>query len=155
MSERPTNVPRTSYEIARLRAAPRPPLAQAYRAGLMTVLAVGVAVSACSTGTSALEPSRVADMAGRVTSVTASGAYAGTIRVEENPASSTTGAKALVTVPASATIVLITRAEGDFRALTVGQWVRVWFTGAVATSYPVQGSAQAIAIDSASISVVK
>lgn len=94
-------------------------------------------------------------MAGRITALTATGTYAGSIRVEANPSSATSGDKAVVTVPASATIVLITRAEGDFRALTVGQWVRVWFNGAVALSYPVQGTAQAIAIDSAGITVVK
>ena len=94
-------------------------------------------------------------MAGRITSLSASGSYAGSIRVEANPLSANTGDKAQVSVPASATIVLLTRAEGDFRALTVGQWVRVWFNGAVALSYPVQGTAQAIAIDSAGITAVK
>lgn len=114
-----------------------------------------LAASACSKSSTALEPSRVADMAGRITALTAAGAYSGSIRVEANPFSTTTGAKAVMTVPASATIVLLTRAEGDFRALTVGQWVRVWFNGAVALSYPVQGTALAIAIDSAGITVAK
>ena len=164
MTELGANGPRrtapTSYDAALrsaalLGAAPIGPRIRVRRGVNALVAIMCLAASACSKSSTALEPSRVADMAGRITSLTAAGAYSGSIRVEANPFSATTGAKAVMTVPASATIVLLTRAEGDFRALTVGQWVRVWFNGAVALSYPVQGTAQAIAIDSAGITVAK
>jgi hypothetical protein len=43
--------------------------------------------------------------------------------------------------------------NGEFRSLALGQWVRVWFNGPVAESYPVQGTAGTVVIDSLAISV--
>lgn len=98
-------------------------------------------------------PSEPAGITGRVTVVAANGTYSGSIKVEANPTSPNVGAKAVVTVPASATILSVDRKDVDFRVLATGQWVRVWFNGAVAESYPVQGTAATIVIDSAGIGV--
>jgi hypothetical protein len=114
-----------------------------------------VAAFACggNTPTAPKVPTTTADIAGRVTFIAASGNYAGSIRVEAIPTSPTTGAKALVTVVNATNIFLIDRKEGDFRAFSSGQWVRVWFNGPVALSYPVQGTAATIAIDSAGVGI--
>lgn len=115
---------------------------------------IGAAVVACSDSASAPSvPSGPAGIAGRITSVVPDGNYRGTIRVETNPLSNSGSPKAVVTV-ANGTIVLLTsRAEGEFRSLSVGQWVRVWFDGPVLESYPIQGLAGTVVIDSTSIGI--
>lgn len=87
-------------------------------------------------------------MAGRVTQVNRIGAYGGTIRVETIPTDAAGSPKAVVTVNANSMVLLLDRTEGEFRSLSVGQWVRVWFNGPVLESYPVQGYAATVAIDS-------
>lgn len=77
------------------------------------------------------------------------------IRVEENPADSSGSAKASVRV-ADGTHVL--RRDGTVvgtAELRVGQRVKVWFTGPVAQSYPVQATARVIVIEQGEIVTVK
>lgn len=98
--------------------------------------------------TEPLIPVEPPGIAGRITRVTGQDNFRGTILVESDPTSTGTGPKALTTVTGATLIVRTTGDEGDFRSLNTGQWVRVWFAGPVSESYPVQGKARAIAIDS-------
>lgn len=119
--------------------------------GLVSLLTVA---SSCSkSSTEPLEPSGPAGITGRITSVVAEGAFRGTIKVEADPTSTTIGPKSVVTVTNSTIVILKTRDEGEFRSLAVGQWVRVWYTGAIVDTYPTQGIASTVAIDSLGIGV--
>lgn len=121
---------------------------------LSLVLACIVASLGCGDDSAApTVPSGPAGITGRVTAVVAAGSYTGTIKVEAIPGNPNAGDKAIVTVPTSATILSVQRQDVDFRALSPGQWVRVWFIGPVAESYPVQGRAATVVIDSAGIGV--
>lgn len=122
---------------------------------LFTVLAASLIACGGEGATTPTIPSESAGIAGRITSVVALGNYAGTIRVEAEPTNPSAGAKAMVTVVNASTILTVDRKEGDFRNLSTGQWVRVWFSGAVALSYPVQGTAATVVIDSLGSSVNK
>ena len=93
-------------------------------------------------------PATAAYMSGRITSVVQSGAFTGTIRVEAIPASANAGLKALAKVDAVTVVLSVEGKVGEFRSLAVGQWVRLWFDGAIAESYPVQGTAGTVKIDS-------
>lgn len=100
------------------------------------------------------EPSEPAGISGRITSTFPNGNFRGVIRVEFNPNNPNDGPKALVNVTGETTILTLKREEGDFRSLSNGIWVRVWFEGAVMESYPVQGTAGTIVIDSLGSSVM-
>ena len=76
-------------------------------------------------------------MSGRITSVVQSGAFAGTIRVESLPSNANAGLKAVAKVDAVTAVLGVDGTVGEFRSLSVGQWVRLWFDGAVAESYGV------------------
>ena len=103
-----------------------------------------VVASACGGGAA----SRAADMTGFVTSV--SGRPDGvTVLVEADPSHPSIGDKASVAVTSSTRIRR--EAQGGLvaatsRDLVPGLRVAVWFDGPVATSYPVQGRAQALVI---------
>ncbi len=121
----------------------------------LLLAAAWATLSACDTSAkSPVEPSTPAGITGRITSVVPVGNFRGTIRVEANPGSPSSGDKAIVTVTGATTILLVSRAEGEFRLLQSGQWVRVWFDGPVAESYPVQGTAATVVIDSAGTSLM-
>ncbi|HEU4698604.1 MAG TPA: hypothetical protein VFS40_05455 [Gemmatimonadales bacterium] len=90
-------------------------------------------------------PSRAADIAGVVTAVDTAW-----LRVEADPARPTGAPKALLRLrPAT----VVRRAPGDSAAaaadLRAGQFVRVWYGGPVFETYPVQGDAGVVVIDSA------
>lgn len=114
---------------------------------------LGVMSSACGSSKSPTEPNRSADIAGRVTQVTTTGTFTGIIRVETVPSDNTGSPKAIATVDGVTVIFRLDRAEGEFRSLAVGQWVRVWFDGPVQESYPVRGLAGTVTIDSAAVSI--
>ena len=118
-------------------------LALMHRRLIVAVLLAGGCSRVSSTGLPSTQPS----IEGRVTAVTRSGERIGTIRVEERPAESSGSAKASVRIDQRTTVVRGSQ-RVDFNALSVGQWVRVWFTGPVAESYPVQATGGAVAIDS-------
>lgn len=92
--------------------------------------------------------SRAADMTGFVTSV--SGRADGvTVLVESDPSHPSIGDKASVAVTSSTRITRRSpsgEVAATFRDLVPGLRVEVWFDGPVATSYPVQGKAQALVI---------
>lgn len=93
-------------------------------------------------------PRGPASIAGRVTAVQRAGEQIGAIRVELRPADSTGSPKAVVRVTQGTEILTLASARADFGTLRVGQWVRVWFTGPVRESYPVQADAATIVVDS-------
>ena len=124
--------------------------------GFVLSAAIWVAASSCGdSAKSPTEPTTPVGIAGRVTSIVPAGNFRGTILVEFDPSSPNGGPKALVTVTGASVILLVSRDEGEFRALQLGQWVRVWFDGPVAESYPVQGTAATVVIDSAGSSVLR
>ena len=102
---------------------------------------------ACTTRSTEL-PSEPASIAGRVTAVDLETGRTGVIRVEANPEDSAGSDKAVVRVTASTTVRAPGSANVESVGLRVGQWVRVWFTGPVRESYPVQADAETIVIDS-------
>ena len=103
-----------------------------------------VVASACGGGAA----SRAPDMTGFVTSV--SGRPDGvTVLVEADPSHPSIGDKASVAVTSGTRITRRTQGgevAATFRDLVPGLRVEVWFDGPVATSYPVQGKAQALVI---------
>ena len=107
-----------------------------------------VVASACGQQPAEI-PRGPASIAGRVTAVQRSGERIGSIRVESQPGDSAGSPKAVVRVGQRTGVTGPPGAvAADFNALRVGQWVRVWFTGPVRESYPVQADAQHVAIDS-------
>jgi hypothetical protein len=108
----------------------------------LLVLAVLV-MSACGGGASNRGP----DITGFITSV--SGRADGvTVLVESEPSHPAIGDKASVAVTSGTRITRGTQAgaAATARDLVPGLQVQIWFDGAVATSYPVQGKAQALVI---------
>jgi hypothetical protein len=109
------------------------------------LLAFAVLVACACAGGSA---NRAADITGFVTSV--SGRADGvTVLVESEPSHPSIGDKASVAVTSGTRITRRAQsgeAAATFRDLVPGVRVEVWFDGPVATSYPVQGKAQALVI---------
>ncbi len=91
-------------------------------------------------------PTRDPDISGLVTQVSQSG---DTLLVEERPQDVSGSAKASVRVTSATRVWRMDGAPAriDAAQLGFGTSVRVWFTGPVATSYPVQATASDIAID--------
>ena len=112
--------------------------------GVATVLLLA---AACSPTASPRASDTPPSIIGRITAVTSSGDGAGTIRVEERPEDASGSAKASVRI-SQGTAITRSGERAGFDALRVGQWVRVWFSGPVAESYPVQATGSAVVIDS-------
>jgi Protein of unknown function (DUF3221) len=93
-------------------------------------------------------PSGPPSIEGRVTAVNRAGEQNGSIRVEANPSDISGSDKAVVTVTQRTDILRADSTPAGFSALSTGQWVRVWFTGPVRESYPVQADAARVQIDS-------
>jgi hypothetical protein len=106
----------------------------------------GALVIACAAQTPRV-PSSAPSIEGRVTAIDRQGERIGSIRVEANPTESSGSDKAVVYVTQATEIVRGDSARVDFAALARGQWVRVWFTGPVRESYPVQADAALVQID--------
>ncbi len=124
----------------------------ATRIRVVGLLSAGLFACSSSDAVAPTEPTSPPYMAGRVTSVVPTGTGAVSMRVEANPFSVNLGLKAVARVDAITVIWLPNRKAGDLRSLTPGQWVRLWFDGAIAQSYPVQGTAATVVIDSSAIS---
>jgi len=86
-------------------------------------------------------------LSGQVTSVVPSGS-AVIVLVEQRPGVADAGEKALARVDDVTVVRLLNDQPGTYRSVSTGQWVRVWFEGAVSESYPVQGLAARVVIDS-------
>lgn len=115
------------------------------------VVEAPLACSAEKHASAPTEPNSAPYMAGRVTAITQTGANFGTVRIEAVPGTASNGPKAVATVDAVTVVLSRDGKRGDFRTLAAGQWVRVWFDGAILESYPVQGFANTIKIDSLGI----
>lgn len=111
----------------------------------VVVISVALLLSGCLPGPPSSEPS----IRGTITSVTPGDGNLGAIMVEGPAGGATSYDKASVNVAAS-TKVLLRGADGygrlTYTELKVGDAVEVWFTGAVAESYPVQATARAIVV---------
>jgi hypothetical protein len=103
---------------------------------------------ACTPAAAPKLPDTPPSISGRITNVARAGEKIGSIRVEAQPADSAGSDKAVAKIGQGTTVVGVGGAPTDFNELKVGQWVRVWFSGPVAQSYPVQATASAVAIDS-------
>jgi hypothetical protein len=86
---------------------------------------------------------READIRGTVTKVEGN-----QIRVEATP-DEFRGAKAVVTLSGATTIRTKSGGTVSSGSIRKGQVVRVWFTGAVAQSYPIQAEAAEVIVESA------
>ena len=82
-----------------------------------------------------------------MTAVERAGERIGSIRVEANPAEVSGSDKAVVRITQATDIMRGDTVRTDFAAVARGQWVRVWFTGPVRESYPVQADAALVQID--------
>ena len=111
------------------------------------LLALAAVLLACTPSTPRA-PLGPPSIEGRVTAVDRAGERIGSIRVEANPSDSAGSDKAVVRITQGTAIVRADSARADFNALFRGQWVRVWFTGPVRESYPVQADAARVQIDS-------
>ncbi len=118
---------------------------------VLTTVALAFALAGCDAIRSAMPPKppeRPADMSGAVTTIDktpAAGDVLGSMLVEDPNGTD----KAQVTVTAKTTVfVKMTDKTGaaTFADLMTGDRVQVWFTGPVAESYPVQGTAEAIVV---------
>lgn len=109
-------------------------------------LALGTGCGDSPTGTGF--PTDTPYITGRVTSVTPTSDRSVAVRVEANPADQSGSPKAILRVDDFVDVQLPGNIEADYRAVATGQWVRVWITGTVTDSYPAQGTASAVAIDS-------
>jgi len=119
-------------------------------AALFTAAAGAVACNS-KADSSVTAPTDAPYMAGRITSIAASGTSGGSVRIEANPFSTSQGLKAVARVDGITVVLLPGNKLGDFRSLAPGQFVRLWFDGAISQSYPVQGVAARIAVDSLTI----
>jgi hypothetical protein len=117
-------------------------------ARLQTILLTALVAACAPSATHA--PSGPPSIVGRVTAVNRAGERIGSIRVEANPSETSGSDKAVVTITQGTDIVRADSTRADFSALSTGQWVRVWFTGPVRESYPVQADAARVQIDSTS-----
>ena len=114
----------------------------------LRLIIIALLAIACSSATTRELPSTPPSIIGQITHVNRAGEKIGSIRVEAQPGDSAGSEKAVARVGQGTPVVGIGGKAADFNALQVGQWVRVWFTGPVAQSYPVQATASAVAIDS-------
>ena len=126
-----------------------------------TLLSGLLLVGACSKGSSSStapadpgEPTTSPYVSGRITSLVPTTTSGGTIKVEAVPGNNTTGAKAVATVDNVTRVIGINGKTSDFRALALGQWVRLWYDGTILTTYPAQGFAGTVKIDSLAVSVI-
>ena len=109
---------------------------------------VGAVACSSKDDSSITAPKGAPYMSGRITSITGSGSNGGSVRIESNPLSTSQGLKAVARVDGVTLILLPGNKIGDFRSLAPGQFVRLWLDGTILKSYPVQGFAATIAIDS-------
>ena len=93
-------------------------------------------------------PGGPAGIVGQIQSVNTSGADTSILVVGGKQAAGAVSDKAMCRVTAKTTIVDSAGSKIDRDRLTLGSTVAVWFTGAVAESYPVQGTAAYIQVRS-------
>jgi len=113
----------------------------------MALLCAALVATACTPSL----PSNPPDITGTVTSFVAGDGRPASLQVEgaQPQPQGAAADKALVNIPTSALFFDATGSPATLAqigAIKQGTKVRVWFEGAVAMSYPVQGSAKAVQI---------
>ena len=100
------------------------------------------------------------DITGRITSIVPTGSFSGQVLVEALPGQPNVGRKGLVAINGSTVVFVLKSGDasgfdsnGEFRNLATGQWVRVWYAGPVMDSYPEQGTAATLVVDSLGVTV--
>ncbi len=116
---------------------------------------VWLGCSGAATSTAPVIPTSPVDIVGRITSISADDPLSRVAFVEFAPGEANTGPKALVTIKRGTPIVMVRSGNGsrfdtggELGVLASGQWVRVWFSGPVADSKPVQAIAGTVVVDS-------
>jgi uncharacterized protein DUF3221 len=110
-------------------------------------MAIGLAIVLGCGHSPTRVPTSPPDITGQVTAVDPAGEGIGTIRVEAAPQDSSGSAKAVVRVGPATTVIGPGSKVGTFETLQVGQSVRIWFTGSVRESYPLQAAAATVVVD--------
>ncbi len=103
-------------------------------------------LTACKEPTRSI-PTTPASIVGRITALDRDGERIGDMRVETQPNDSSGSPKAVVRISQRTIVTTPTLTRADYNDLKVGQTVRVWFTGPVRESYPVQAEAGTVVID--------
>lgn len=120
---------------------------------LLMVFFFGVMISACSPSApntaapdvTASIPRTAPSIIGQVTAITLP-----TVLVEENPGPTQESAKASVRITDITQVLHADKGVTDITELRVGQRVKVWFTGPIMESYPVQAIGGVIVIQPSS-----
>lgn len=114
------------------------------------VLLPGCGASGGSGGTTATQTSPAAGIPTEAPAVTGTitSASDDSILVEENPQDQSGSAKILLRLSDDSRVLWASGATAGRADLTTGLKVRAWVTGPVATSYPLQGEAAVVVIDS-------
>lgn len=110
------------------------------------IAATIVSLAACEETTRSI-PASAASIAGQITALDRDGERIGTVRVETQPSDSSGSPKAVVRISQRTVVTTPALVGADYNDLKVGQRVRVWFTGPVRESYPVQADAGTVVID--------
>ena len=105
-----------------------------------------VAIAACGETTRSI-PASTASITGQITALDRDGERIGDMRVETQPADSSGSPKAVVRISQRTVVTTPAFAAADYNDLKIGQKVRVWFTGPVRESYPVQAEAGTVVRD--------
>lgn len=109
----------------------------------MTALLSGaLLLSACSPAVTASIPRTTSSITGQVTAIALP-----MVVVEENPGEPHGSAKARVRITKATQVLREGDGVVDVTTLGVGQQVKVWFTGPVMESYPLQATAGVIVIE--------
>ena len=114
----------------------------------IVLMAVTTSVFAAACGPEATRsiPATPESIVGQITALDRGGERIGDVRVETQPSDSSGSPKAVVRVSQQTLVTTEARGIADYNDLRVGQTVRVWFTGPVRESYPVQAEAGTLVI---------
>jgi beta-N-acetylhexosaminidase len=115
-------------------------------AGLLLAGTIALVVLSCS-GPRAEIPATEPAIAGAITEVDQDGEHRGSIRVEGLPGGPAGSDQAVVRIEQGTVLLDADGRKAGFSALKTGRRVRVWFTGPVRESYPVQADAATVVIE--------
>lgn len=123
-----------------------------WRVLFVSLSAAGALFASCGDNpTAPAIPSVSPFIAGRVTTITPISDRSVSVRVEFNPAdTSSCQGKAVAVVDDFTYVRLPGNMEGDFESIELGQWIRLWHDGTVRESCPPQVRANAVSVDSLS-----
>lgn len=114
---------------------------------LRTTIVGLVALVAASCAAPVSLPGAAPSITGSITEVDQDGEHLGSIRVEALPGMPAGSDQAVVRIEQSTVLLDADGRKAGFSGLKVGRRVRVWFTGPVRESYPVQADADTIVLE--------